>query len=147
MKAKILLIFGLGLLVVGTALAENPNSQARRKILFFDLWKLDYWDNIELKQGQPRFLPEATYNDPVEPLRGVYFPSVWKEEETGKWMAVYSLKWSPMTLMAAESEDGIQWKARSLPDIEPEGGKIAPHHIFSLPGGRVECGLPGSHED
>lgn len=114
-----------------------PASEAPppRKILFLDLWKLDDWDQIELKLGEPKWVPEGTWIDPADPRRGVHSPTVWKDETTGHWRLIHSLRWSPFTLMAAESPDGIAWQPLPVPGIEPEGGKTAPHHIFTLTDG------------
>ena len=54
---------------------------------------------------------------------------------SGKWCMVYSANWTPLTLMAAESDDGLDWQPLACPDIQPMGEKLAPHHIFTLPGG------------
>ncbi len=54
---RLLLMF---LLMTAVAAAES-NS---RKVLFFDLWKLDYWDNVELRQGKPEWVRECEYVDP-----------------------------------------------------------------------------------
>ncbi|MCB1088800.1 MAG: hypothetical protein KDM63_17320 [Verrucomicrobiae bacterium] len=112
--------------------AEPPPP---RKVLFFDLWKLDDWHQVELKLGEPHWEPRGTWIDPTDPVRGVHFPTVWRDEASGKWRMVHSLKWSPFTLMAAESDDGIAWHPLSVPDAIPEGGKLAPHHVFTLPAG------------
>jgi hypothetical protein len=37
--------------------------------------------------------------------------------------------------MVAESDDGRRWRPLARPDIKPETGKIAPHHLFTLPAG------------
>lgn len=110
-----------------------------RKVLFFDLWKLDYWDNVELRQGEPRWEPAGTYQDPVIKTAGVYFPTVWRDAETGKWRLVHSVKWSPFTMMAAESTNGIHWHPLPVPDADPEGGKLAPNHIFTAAGTSGGC--------
>lgn len=119
-------------------LLSVPSAEAR-KVLFFDLWKLDYWDNVELRKGQPRWEPEGTYMDPSVDLAGVYFPTVWQDTKSGKFRMVHSVKWSPFTMMAAESDDGIHWRPLPVPAAEPEGGKLAPNHIFTAPGTSGGC--------
>lgn len=114
---------------------DTATATESRKLLFFDLWKLDYWDNAALCQGEPAWLPEASYIDPSAPKGGIYFPSVWRDEASGKWRMVYSLKWSPFTLMAAESDKGIRWRPLAVPDAAPADRKQAPHHLFTVPGG------------
>lgn len=128
----------LGMAVVNSMVhgepAEGPPPPAR-SILFFDLWKLDDWHQIDLQCGTPRWRPEGTWIDPTEPLRGIHFPTVWRDAATGRWRMIYSTQWSPFTLMAAESDDGIGWRPLAVPDADPIGGKRAPHHIFTLPDG------------
>lgn len=106
-----------------------------RKILFFDLSKFDYWDNVELRQGEPKWIPDGTYVDQTHPRLGMHFPTVWQDEESGKWRMVHSLQWSPFKLMACESDDGITWNPLPIQDANPDGGKLAPNHVFTLPSG------------
>ncbi len=119
--------------------SQTGRDAAPRKVLFFDLWKLDYWDNIELRQGEPRWLAEGTYNDPAVAKSGVYFPTVWHDTSSGQWRMVHSIKWSPFTMMAAQSDDGIRWRPLPVPDAKPEGEKLAPNHVFSGPGVSGGC--------
>ncbi len=137
MKPPVTFRFGIpGLAILASLLpARSEEVPASRKLLFFDLWKLDDWHQVELCQGEPEWIPEGTWIDPAGPDRGVHFPTVWRDEETGEWRLVHSLKWSPFTLMAARSEDGIAWEPLPVPDAEPVGGKLAPHHLFTLPDG------------
>ena len=113
-------------------LAAEPEA---RKVLFFDLWKLDHWQNIKLCQGEPEWVAECEYSDPSFLGERVYAPSVWREE-SGEFRMIYSLKWSPLTLMAAKSADGISWQPLPVEGIAPEGAeKLAPHHVLTLRGG------------
>ena len=134
MKSRRLLIplFTLTILHFAGCLSSAP-----RKLLFFDLWKLDYWDNVELKQGEPEWQGEGTYTDPSFPDRGIVFPSVWKDKASGQWRMVYSVKWSPFTLMASESKDGVRWTPLPLPGVTPPNGmeKLAPNHVLTVPNG------------
>jgi hypothetical protein len=124
----------LAALAVTPSMAQEPPEA--RVVPFFDLWKLDAWDNVELRQGEPTWVRECEYRDPSVAGRGVYFPSVWIDEETGKWRLVYSVKWSPLTMMAAESEDGISWKPLPVEDADVgDGEKLAPNHLLTVPGG------------
>ena len=136
-RSRIRLLLGGVSFLALVCRAGAEESAERRKLLFFDLWKLDEWANLELVQGEPEYLPDAAFVDPSDPPRGVYFPTVWRERETGTWRAVYSNRWSPLTLMAAESGNGRDWRPSPMPEITPEGGKEAPHHLFSLPGGQA----------
>jgi hypothetical protein len=126
------LLIALCLLVSVTSHAAEPAS---RKVLFFDLWKLDSWNNLVLRQGEPEWVQACQYRDPTFPERGVYFPSVWIDPETDRWKMIYSVKWSPMTLMAATSGDGIHWKPLPAEEVDPGGEKLAPNHLLTVPGG------------
>jgi len=106
-----------------------------RKVLFFDLWKLDYWDNVELRQGKPEWVRECEYVDPSARDNRIVFPFVWKNEETGKWQLIYSIKWSPFTLMAAVSDDGIKWEPLAVRDsLVPESERLSSNHLFTAEG-------------
>ncbi|MDA8632791.1 hypothetical protein N9L71_03465 [Verrucomicrobiales bacterium] len=41
------------------------------------------------------------------------------------------MKWSPFTMVAAESDDGTSWKSVNVPDLPLEGEKLAPNHLFT----------------
>lgn len=130
---RVLLISWLVLAGFSVEAAEEPRL---RKVLFFDLWRLDHWDNVELRLGEPDWVEECEYRDPSFTDRGVYFPSVWIDEESGKWRMVHSVKWSPFTMMAAESDDGIAWRPLPVPDAEVgDGEKLAPNHLLTVPAG------------
>ena len=137
MKRLCVIFVVLGFLVMpGRDGAQAANLHPRcQKLVFFDLWKLDYWDNLELAQGEPKWVVDVSYTDPGTPPQGIYFPSVMVPRGDGKWRMVYSTRWSPFQLMAAESEDGLHWLPLAIDDIEPIGGKLAPHHVFTLPSG------------
>lgn len=98
--------------------------------LFFDWWHIEHQDNVELCQGTPKWVPEATYEDPYFDNLFAY-TGVWKEE-SGRWLMVYPACHFPTYISAAESEDGIHWKPLNCPNIVPDGGKQAPNHIFTL---------------
>ena len=99
--------------------------------MFWNLWHLDRMDNVELVQGEPAFLPEASYVDPNK-LNGCDMPTVYFDELSGKWRMLYSTRWTPHTLMLAESDDGIHWKPSPQPHIKPPGEKKGPNHLFTL---------------
>lgn len=117
----------------GTSATAPP----KKKLLFFDLWKLDYWDNIELVQGKPEFVSVASYVDDTVPEKGAGKPSVFFDRDASVWRMLYNIAWSPVRLMTAVSDDGIHWKPDPHPEIEipydAAGGKKADHHIFTLP--------------
>ncbi len=101
---------------------------------FFDLWHFDHLDQLKLRQGRAQWQPEATFVDP--PIGNLSaWPTVFRDEASGRWRMLYSAGWKPHQLMIAESDDGRRWRPLPQPDIQPEGGKIAPHHLFTLPDG------------
>jgi hypothetical protein len=101
---------------------------------FFDLWHIDHLDQIRLRQGQAKWQPEATFLDhPIGNLAA--WPTVYRDDTSGRWRMLYSAGWKPYQLMIAESDDGRNWHPLPQPDVEPAGGKIAPHHLFTLPEG------------
>ncbi|MEM7015259.1 MAG: hypothetical protein AAF585_27700, partial [Verrucomicrobiota bacterium] len=111
----------------------GSDRQNPKKILFFDLAKLDYWDNIELVQGTPAWQSDASYGDPFEEgKRGGNFPVVWRDQESDRWRMIYSVKWSPYTMMLAESADGKHWEPLPQPAVQPPGGKLAPNHVHTI---------------
>lgn len=116
--------------------AASADTAPREKTLpFWDLAQFDDWENLELVQTPPRQVAEATYTDPAFPDASMVFPFVWREP-SGTWRMIYSLKWNPFTLMAATSEDGVRWTPLATPELQPEGGKLAPHHLFTFPHGQ-----------
>jgi hypothetical protein len=121
----------------GSADAATGKTPPRKKMLFFDLWKLDAWDNISLAQGRPEFVSEATYVDDTIPGKGAGKPSVFFDDSAGLWRMLYNIGWSPIRLMTAISEDGLRWQPDPQPDIEITadlaGGKKAAHHVCTLP--------------
>lgn len=117
------------LIVTGVCAAEKT-------LPFWDLARFDAWNNIELAQTPPQAVPAGTYTDPQFPDAAMVFPSAWRDAVSGRWRMTYSLKWSPFTIMAAQSEDGIAWRPLPVPDAQPEGGKLAPHHVFTFPHGQ-----------
>jgi len=52
--------------------------------LFFDQWHIEAQDNVALCQGQPKWRPEATYEDPnFDHLE--LWPTVYKDQATDHW--------------------------------------------------------------
>jgi hypothetical protein len=101
---------------------------------FIDLWHFDHFDQLQLRQGQAEWQPEATFNEgPIGTLSA--WPTVYRDAASGLWRMLYSADWKPFQLAIAESEDGRNWRPSPQPDIQPAGEKIAPHHLFTLPGG------------
>jgi len=100
--------------------------------LFWDWWHVEYQDNVELCQGTAEWQPEATYEDANFDYLG-FWPCVWRDEAAGNWRMLYFASGIPLTLMGAESEDGIHWKPLDRPDIEVHGTKYSPNHLFTLP--------------
>jgi hypothetical protein len=104
--------------------------------LFWDLWHVDQQDNVELRQGRAEYRAEATYIDDVDGLAA--WPTVYRDEATGRWRMLYTARWKPYQLMVLDSEDGIHFQPLPCPDIAPEGERRAANHIFTLPHG--SCG-------
>jgi len=101
---------------------------------FQDLWRCDHFDNLKLRQGQPIWQSDAIYSEPhVGSLSA--WPTVFRHADSGRWRMLYSADWKPYSLMIADSEDGLHWQPLPQPDISPAGGKLAPHHLFTLPEG------------
>jgi hypothetical protein len=101
--------------------------------LFWDLWHLDRGHNIELCQGRPTWRPEATYADHVDGLAS--WPTVYRHKASGRWRMLYTARWKPCSLMVAESDDGLAFRPLGCENIQPEGDKLAAHHVFTLPHG------------
>lgn len=116
-------------------ISANKNTPSKPKtLMFWDLWHLDRMENVELVQGEPAFVPEASYVDP-DKLNGCDMPTVYFDKLSGKWRMLYSIRWNPYTLMLAESDDGVHWQPSPQPNIEPPGEKKAPNHLFTLESG------------
>lgn len=111
-------------------------TAAEKTLPFWDLARWDAWNNTELVQTTAEAVEAGTYTDPNFPDASMVFPSVWRDAASGQWRMIYSIKWSPFTIMAAQSEDGIAWKPLPVPDAQPEGGKLAPHHVFTFTHGQ-----------
>lgn len=112
---------------------SSSNQEVKvKKMLFFDLWKLDYWDNCKLEQGTPEFVREATYIDNSAPGKGAAKPNVFFDQQNNVWRMVYNIGWGPVNLMTAISKDGINWQCDPQPKIKVEGERIASHHIYHL---------------
>jgi len=125
---------------------------------FFDDWQLISYQNLQRKQGKPKFVPEATLED--ELTEGTWnFPLVAFDRQLGKYVGLYGgaatlpnlldikiptgvdRRLIPRTqvLCYAESDDGIHW---TRPDLRGktkfDGPVFAPNQVFGL-----EQGLDG----
>ena len=113
--------------------SSQANAVARESTwLPLDWWHVEHQDNVELLQGRPEWVPEGTYEDPTFDYLG-FWPCVWQDETSGQWRMLYFATGYPLTLMGAESEDGISWRPMNRPDIKVNGEKYAPNHLFTLP--------------
>ena len=101
----------------------GPGRREPKTMLFWDYWKLQHADNVELVQGRPEWVPEGT-------CYGAGSGRVYFDEEVGKWRQLNAYT----DFYINESEDGIHWEPAEFPDVVPEGGKKAPNHVFRLPG-------------
>tara|TARA_R110002049_G_scaffold305056_2_gene501048 strand:- start:13598 stop:15214 length:1617 start_codon:yes stop_codon:yes gene_type:complete len=101
---------------------------------FHDLWRFDQFDSLTLKQGAPRWRPDATFAEPnIGPLAA--WPTVQHDPNAGRWRMWYSAAWKPLRIMVADSDDGLHWTPVRADHIVPAGKKIAVNHVFTLPGG------------
>ncbi len=104
------------------------------KTLHFWNWNhIEHQDNARITQGRPQWRADATYEDPTFDYLGSW-PRVWKDRAAGTWRMLYCATGIPLTLMGAESEDGVHWQPLNRPDIQPEGEKFAPNHLFTVEG-------------
>ena len=101
--------------------------------LFWDWSHIARHDNIELCQGVPRWEPEGTYEDPTLVWLNPW-PTVYREESVHLWRMLYPITGFPLTIAGAESDDGIHWRPMNFPDVDPGGEKLAPNHLFTVPG-------------
>lgn len=116
----------------GSAAPTQTDGTEGSTWVFWDWWHVEHQDNVELRQGRPEWVPEATYEDPTFDYLG-FWPCVWQEASSGQWRMLYLATGIPLTLMGAESDDGIHWRPMKRPDIKVTGEKYAPNHLFTLP--------------
>ena len=119
----------------GPAINKTPLNTEVKPFLFFDLWKLDHWNNIELKQAEPEFIEESVYEDHTMKGKGPGKPNVYFDTNQKVWRMLYNIEWAPVGLMSAISEDGIRWQKDPHPEIkfqENWGNRVANHHLFNL---------------
>jgi hypothetical protein len=109
---------------------SSPNGK-EKTLLFWDSWFLDYQDNVELLQGEAKWRPEASYEDPYLDNQFAW-TTVYREPAAGARRMLYTGSIRPLTVMGAESEDGLHWRAMDRPDIQPPGGKFSPNHLFTV---------------
>ncbi len=117
------------------AQSSHKKNTDTKAFLFFDLWKLDHWNNVDLKQAEPEFVPESIYEDHTLPGEGPGKPNIFFDNNNKVWRMIYNLGWSPVGLMSAISEDGIHWQIDPHPEIkfpDGRGNRLANHHIFNL---------------
>lgn len=138
-RSCLAMIAGL-IVLVGWGHMTAAHATAAEVWHFLDLWHFHRFDGLELCQGQPVWLKDKTYVDPVRAQVDAHLTSwstVWQDESSGKWRMIYSAKWRPATLLVAESDNGLDWRPLPCPDIQPAGGKIAANHVFTLIDGSV----------
>ena len=101
---------------------------------FLDRWRFDVLESLTLRQGTPSWQRDATYCEPHIGALSAW-PTVQHDPTTDRWRMWYSADWKPLQLMVAESQNGRDWTPSSQPLIQPDEGKRAPHHVFTLPDG------------
>lgn len=114
-----------------TSPADEKEPAPMKAWLFWDWWHIEHQDNVELRQGQPQWRPEGTYEDPTFDYLGMW-PTVWRDSRSGRWRMLYCASGFPLTLMGAESDDGVRWRPLKRPDIRPPGKKYAANHLFTV---------------
>ncbi len=122
-------------------------------ILCIDDWAIQSTHNVERVMGRPKWIPEATLEDPL--TEGTYnFPFVWRDSESNTWKAIYGAALEldgiapvpgvngrhagrAQALMYAESDDGNHWirtdvrdRVTHTPRTEPGG----PNMVYSVQG-------------
>ena len=115
----------------GRQVSEGGGPRDVKTMLFWDLTPLEEMHHIIHNWGKPEYHPEANYTDPYTGSSGggvVFF-----HKESGKWRKIYG----GSKKFIAESDDGIIWKPSPQPSAKPEGGKIAPHHVYTGQGGNI----------
>jgi hypothetical protein len=119
---------------VSPASGFSPENTGARENTWLplDWWHVEHQDNVELRQGRPEWVPEATYEDPTFDYLG-FWPCVWQDAASRQWRMLYFATGIPLTLMGAESDNGIHWRPMNRPDIKVAGEKYAPNHLFTLP--------------
>ena len=108
----------------GAATAENV-------WLPWDLWHLEAAHDVEHAQGRPRWIEDAVYADHVDDGLASW-PTVYRDEASGKWRMFHSSQWKPYRLHVAESDDGVHFRPTTVRDVAPEDGQVAPNHVFTL---------------
>lgn len=98
---------------------------------FWDWWHIEHQNNTELVQGRPKWVPEGTYEDPTLDYLASW-PTVYRDESTDTWRMLYPMSGFPLSLMGAESDDGIHWAPIDAKNIDPGGEKVASNHLFTV---------------
>jgi hypothetical protein len=118
-----------GFASAGNPVQEGGGFRDMKTMLFWDLTPLDEMHNLRHNWGRPVYRPEANYTDPHTGSSGggvVFF-----HEQSGTWRKIYG----GSKKFIAESDDGIAWRPSPQPGAQPEGGQVAPHHVYTGPGG------------
>ena len=118
--------------MMGTA-STSLGSRHGMAWLLWDWARIASSENVELCQGVPRWVPEATYEDPTLVWLNPW-PTVYREESLGLWRMLYPITGFPLTVAGAESEDGIHWRPMHCPEVDPGGEKLAPNHLLTVEG-------------
>ena len=61
--------------VGSTPVVQNLGGNSGSTWLFLDWWHMEHQDNVVIRQGKPKWIPEATYEDPTFDYLG-FWPHV-----------------------------------------------------------------------
>lgn len=108
-----------------------------RSLFFFDDWCLARRDNLARRLGSPRWIREATFEDPTSETPFSY-PTVLYDADAGKWRMFYlGRKTLPPPgyrrtewLLTAESDDGLSWVRPDLTKRVPLPQRNRPNEVF-----------------
>ena len=104
-----------------------------QKILFLDDWCLETTHNVVRRLGRPMPVPEGTWSDPYD--LGNAYPSVFHDENRGKWRVIYSGAPDPddficNALFGAIGDDGVHWEIDPVGDDHTSWSGSFPHCLM-----------------
>lgn len=112
-------------------------------LLFFDDWHLHNRINLDRKIGNPKFIPESIFRDPIADSAWGY-PTVIQDPNTDIWKCYYQGETKESghhVPLLAESEDGVEWTIPDLTDRVSLKKRFAPNQLFEADGFSEWCGV------